>query len=117
MSGSSSEWPRPATVTLGLMDDPDLRGEVTIAAIYSSGIDLMNQVKAAFEREHPRADISITYLQPDAVYDSVRHEQCDIGILSYPQRWAGVAWIPLREEVMAVVTRAGHPLGEGPGEL
>src|ERR1051325_1033651 len=42
-------------------DDPGLRGEVTIAAIYSSGIDLLNQVKAAFERERPRATISITY--------------------------------------------------------
>ena len=94
------------------LDSADLRGEVTVAAIYSSGIDLLNQVKAAFEHDYSAATISITYLQPDSVYDSVRQEQCDIGILSYPQRWAGVASIPLREEVMAVVVRAGHPLDE-----
>jgi DNA-binding transcriptional LysR family regulator len=93
-----------------LVDDPELRGEVAIAAIYSSGIDLLNQVTSAFEREHPRATISINYLQPEAVYDAVRHDQCDIGILSYPQRWAGIGWTHLREEPMAVVMRAGHPL-------
>ncbi len=92
------------------VSDTELRGEVTIAAIYSSGIDLLNQVKMAFESENPRAEIKIEYLQPDAVYDSVRHEQCDFGILSYPQKWAGLASIPLRDEVMAVVVKAGHAL-------
>ncbi len=88
----------------------ELRGEVTIAAIYSAGIDLMNQVIANWEAEHPRTHVRITYLQPDAVYDGVRHEQYDLGILSYPERWRGMVSVPLREEVMAVVVRAGHEL-------
>lgn len=87
-----------------------LRGEVTIAAIYSSGIDLLNQVTASFEAEHPRATVRISYLQPDAVYEGVRGEQYDLGILSYPERWRDLAHTPLREEVMAVVCRARHEL-------
>jgi DNA-binding transcriptional LysR family regulator len=91
-------------------DGFELRGEVQIAAIYSAGIDLLNQVKARFEEEHPKAAVLISYQQPDSVYDSVRHEQCDFGIISYPQRWAGIASIPLREETMVVVVRHDHPL-------
>lgn len=92
-----------------------LRGEVTIAAIYSAGIDLLNQVKADFEAAHTRTTVSVSYLQPDAVYDRVRNEQCDLGILSYPDRWRELASLPLRQEIMAVVTRADHSLaGSGP---
>ena len=92
----------------------ELRGEVVIAAIYSSGIDLLNQVKVDFERLHPSAAVMIHYQQPDQVYDAVRHTQCDIGILSYPQRWPGVGSIRLRDEGMCLVVRAGHPLAGYP---
>ena len=91
-------------------DGLELRGDVHVAAIYSSGIDLLNQVKARFEEEHPKATVSISYQQPGAVYDSVRQEQCDFGIISYPQRWAGIASIPLRQETMSLIVRPDHPL-------
>jgi DNA-binding transcriptional LysR family regulator len=86
----------------------EIRGEVTVSAIYSAGIDLLNQVKAGFEGKYPRAHVALDYLQPDAVYDHVRQQQCDLGIISYPQHWAGVASVPLREEQMVVVARAGN---------
>jgi DNA-binding transcriptional LysR family regulator len=92
----------------------ELRGEVTIAAIYSSGIDLLNQVKADFERLHPQAAVTIHYQQPEQVYDEVRHGQCDMGILSYPARWPGVSSMRLRDEVMCLVVRAGHALAGWP---
>jgi len=88
----------------------ELRGEVTVAAIYSAGIDLLNQVKTDFERTHPFATVSIKYEQPDGVYDRVSHDQCDLGILSYPERLRDMQATPLRDEVMAVVVRAGHAL-------
>ncbi len=90
----------------------ELRGEVTVSAIYSAGIDLLNQVKAGFESRYPRGQVNINYLQPPAVYDHVRQEQCDLGIISYPQHWPGVASVPLRQEQMVVVARAGHRLVE-----
>ena len=87
-----------------------LRGEVTIAAIYSAGIDLLSRVKAGFEAEHPEAKVRISYLQPDGVYGSVRGRRCDLGILSYPRQWRDLVSAPLRDETMVVVARAGHPL-------
>ena len=88
----------------------DIPGVVTIAAIYSAGIDLLNQVKAEFEAEHPKAKVRISYLQPQNVHDRVLHEQCDLGILSYPERWRDLASIPLRNETMVVVARPTHAL-------
>ncbi|MBI1374839.1 MAG: LysR family transcriptional regulator [Phycisphaera sp.] len=103
------EYERLKHQVTGAAEDT-LRGEVTVAAIYSAGIDLLSQVKADFEATHPFATVSIKYEQPDGVYDRVSHEQCDLGILSYPERWRDLIATPLREEIMTVVVRAGHEL-------
>ncbi len=87
-----------------------LRGDVTIAAIYSAGIDLLNQVQVSFEAEHPQTRIVIHYLHPEEVYQRVRQGQVDLGILSYPERWRDLASQPLRDEVMAVITQPDHGL-------
>jgi len=86
------------------------RGKVRVAAIYSAGIEFLNHAADAFEAQYPRVHIEVKYHQPDDVYDKVRSDQVDIGILSYPQRWRDLAALPLREEEMAVVCRAGHTL-------
>ena len=93
-------------------DAPEHRGEVVITAIYSAGIELLNQIKTDFETEHPRASITIHYLQPQAVHDHVLHEQADLGILSFPDQWRDLASIPLRNESMVLVGRPGHPVLE-----
>lgn len=88
----------------------DPKGLVRVAAIYSAGIQLLNQVRERFVEEHPRINVEIRYDQPEAVYHSVREAECDLGILSYPQGWRNVGVIPLRNEVMAVVCQPGHEL-------
>jgi DNA-binding transcriptional LysR family regulator len=93
-----------------------LWGHVQVAAIYSAGFGLLNRAKAEFEREHPQVKVEITYHQPQAVHDRVREEHCDLGILSYPERWPHLASIPLRDEIMAAVFRPGHRL-EGRGSI
>jgi len=96
-------------------------GEIRVAAIYSAGIDLLNQAAERFEQQAAGTQVHVHYHQPDEVYQQVRGGRVDLGILSYPERWRDLASIPLRQEVMAVVCRAGHPLGEAerltPAEL
>jgi DNA-binding transcriptional LysR family regulator len=94
----------------GIARHEALRGEVSIAAIYSAGIDLLNQIRADFERANPRVSVTIRYLQPDDVADQVRSEQVDLGVISYPERWRDLASIPLREEIMVLVVRGDHAL-------
>lgn len=97
------------------------RSRVTVAAIYSAGIDLLNQVRHDFEAEQPGVEVEIHYDQPNRVHEAVRTGRADMGILSYPDRWRGVTTHPLRDEMMVVVSRAGHPLTGGsalsPGDL
>ena len=88
----------------------DLRGEVIVEAIYSAGIDWLNHLKDEFEDRQPRVTITLDYRRPEEVYDAVRHQRCDLGILSYPQRWRDVEVIPLRDERMCVVCSPGHEL-------
>jgi len=93
---------------VGLCDDA--AGRVRVAAIYSAGIDLLEHIREGFEAEHQQIKIQICYKRPHEVYDSVRAHTCELGIVSYPQRWRQVGIIPLRDEMMAVVTCAKHPL-------
>ncbi|MEX0887702.1 MAG: LysR family transcriptional regulator [Phycisphaeraceae bacterium] len=85
-------------------------GTVRVAAIYSAGIELLEQVRERFEADHPRINVQISYDHPEAVHEAVREMDCDMGIVSYPQRWRGVGVIPLRDEAMAVVCSPTHPL-------
>ncbi|MEE9212086.1 MAG: LysR substrate-binding domain-containing protein, partial [Phycisphaeraceae bacterium] len=86
------------------------QGLVTVAAIYSAGIGLLNFVRDKFVAEYPRVSVTLDYKHPDDVFETVRRRQCDLGILSYPERWRGLGVIPLRNEVMAVVCSPRHTL-------
>ncbi|MBH05419.1 MAG: hypothetical protein CMJ20_03775 [Phycisphaeraceae bacterium] len=89
-----------------------LEGTLCVEAIYSAGIDLLSQVKSNFKLLHPNVEIIIEYKHPQHVANAVREGRCHLGIVSYPDRWAHVSFIPLREERMGVVCRPGHPLTE-----
>ena len=97
-----------------MADEPE--GQVRAAAIYSVGIELLDQIAENFHCEHARISVQISYEKPDEVYRRVLDDECDVGILSYPQRWRKVGIIPLREEVMAVVCNSRHPLA-GAGQV
>ncbi|MFP4144334.1 MAG: LysR family transcriptional regulator [Phycisphaeraceae bacterium] len=96
--------------TCAVHDQPE--GVVRVDAIYSAGIELLDAIRAGFEAEHPRIEVEIKYDQPDRVYRAVQEFECDLGILSYPQRWRRVGVVPLRNEVMSVVCGPRHPLAD-----
>ena len=100
------------TATFAPSSDQHPAGDVRVAAIYSSGIDLLSRVRRCFEKEQPKVSVRIEYEYPDTVYDAVVNGRADVGILSYPERFRKVGVIPLRDEPMAVVCPPGHPLAE-----
>lgn len=102
---------RYTELTRQIQHHPPMRGEVHVAAIYSAGIDLLNQVKRDFEQEQPKTHVHIDYAQPDVVYQRIIGGQATLGILSYPRRWRDLAATSLRDERMVVAARPGHPLG------
>lgn len=86
------------------------RGTIRVAAIYSAGIDLLNKAVEAFEARHPRVSVEVRYQQPDEVNQCVIDEKVDFGIISFPQQWRGLTALPLRDEEMAIVAQASHPI-------
>lgn len=87
-------------------------GEVRVAAIYSAGIDLMRVVQKAFESRYPKARVAVHYQRPEDVYQRVLSQNCELGIVSYPQRWRKVEVVPLRDETMAAVCSPDHELAQ-----
>lgn len=92
----------------GMMPQPG--AVLRVAAIYSAGIELLNQVCERFKLQSPQIAVQIRYHKPNEVHAAVREGDCDLGILSYPDQWRQVGVVPLREEAMAVVCRPSHEL-------
>ena len=88
----------------------DLRGVVRVAAIYSVGIYAMNRTMQAFMTRHPKAKVRLEFLPPNRVYEEVRKQEADLGVVSYPRVSRGIAVIPLRNEEMCLVCSPAHRL-------
>ncbi len=89
-------------------------GDLIVDAIYSAGIDLLNDVREDVESRYPRVRVTLDYKRPDAVVDAVREQRCELGIVSYPSQWRGVGMTRLWREPMGVICSPKHELaGEG----
>jgi DNA-binding transcriptional LysR family regulator len=83
---------------------------VRVAAIYSVGLGDMGQYVERFEAEHPHAKVHVEYLHPDQVYQRVRDEIVDLGLVSFPCRSRELIVQTWREEEMVVACSPRHPL-------
>ncbi len=90
--------------------ESELNGEVSVIAIYSAGIDLLNEARAGFEARYPQVHVNVAYAHHERIYQSVRSGRADLGILSFPAQSRDLMVVPLRDEEMVVVTRGGHAL-------
>jgi DNA-binding transcriptional LysR family regulator len=86
----------------------EISGAVNVAAIYSVGLGDMSRLVQQFAHQYPRANVRLAYLHPDRVYDSVLHEQADIGLISYPRSNKELVVLPWRNEAMVVACPSGH---------
>lgn len=83
---------------------------VRVAAIYSVGLGDMGQCVEHFRVDNPNARVQMEYLHPDQVYQRVRDDLADIGLVSFPCRSRELDVLSWREEEMVVVCPAGHSL-------
>jgi DNA-binding transcriptional LysR family regulator len=98
---------------LGLAID-SLRGEVSgtvrVASIYSIGLSEMSGLQQEFDSRHPAAHLVVEYMRPDRIYEAVRDNAADLGLVSYPESSREIAAIPWREEQMQLAAPPDHPL-------
>jgi DNA-binding transcriptional LysR family regulator len=83
---------------------------VRVAAIYSVGLGDMGHHIERFQADNANARVKMEYLHPDQVYQRVRDELVDFGLVSFPCRSRELTVLSWREEEMVVVCAPGHSL-------
>ncbi len=90
----------------------DASGTVRLAAIYSVGLSEMSEIEARFAQRFPDAQLHVSYLRPERVWESVLEDQADLGLMSYAESSREVVALPWREEEMVVAVGPNHPLAQ-----
>jgi DNA-binding transcriptional LysR family regulator len=85
-------------------------GKVRVASIYSVGLSEMSSLEEQFAGRCPEAELWVDYLRPEKVYEAVRSDRADLGLVSYPEPSKELQVIPWRQEKMTVAVAPGHPL-------
>jgi DNA-binding transcriptional LysR family regulator len=87
-----------------------MEGTVRVASIYSIGITEMSRLREEFAARHPAARLQVEYMRPERIYEAVRAEAADLGLVSYPVASRDITAIAWREEEMQVAAPPSHPL-------
>jgi len=92
----------------------EVAGRVRVASIYSVGLHHMDRYLQEFLAQHPKANVRLEYLHPQRVYEAVKTDQADVGLLSYPKSSRSIECLQWRDEPMVLVTAPSHPLAGEP---
>ena len=60
----------------------DMSGTVRVASIYSTGLSEMSRLRDEFAARYPAAQLHVEYMRPDKVYEAVRNDAADLGLVS-----------------------------------
>jgi DNA-binding transcriptional LysR family regulator len=88
----------------------EVEGTVRVVSIYSAGLSEMSRLGAEFTAKYPTAALHVEYMRPDKIYEALRDDAADLGLVSYPESSREIAAIPWREEEMQVAVPPDHPL-------
>lgn len=66
-------------------------GSIRIASIYSMGLYLLKPVMQHFMKKYPGINIQLEYRQNERIYEMVRTNVADFGLIALPQERAGIA--------------------------
>jgi DNA-binding transcriptional LysR family regulator len=87
----------------------DVEGTVRVVSIYSAGLSEMSRLGEQFAATYPTAQLHVEYMRPDKIYEAVRDDAADLGLVSYPESSREIAAIPWRQEEMHVAVPPNHP--------
>src|SRR5690606_20536924 len=85
-------------------------GTIRVATVYTVGLhDLPPYIKK-FIQAYPQARVHLEYSRTNKIYEAVRQNQVDIGIVAYPQEGRHLGVIPLPSDELVVIVSPNHPL-------
>ena len=93
-----------------MVSDHKVAGTIRVASIYSVGLHHMSRYVRQFAELYPEANVRLEYLHPTRVVESVREDLSELGLISFPRKWADLTVIPWREEEMVLAVHPDHRL-------
>ncbi|MDA0282940.1 MAG: LysR family transcriptional regulator [Planctomycetota bacterium] len=87
-------------------------GRLRVAAIYSVGLLQMDSYVHYFEEAFPDVDVRVEYAHPERVYERVRSNSAEIGLLSFPEESSDIAAIPWQEQQFSLIVHPDHLLAK-----
>jgi DNA-binding transcriptional LysR family regulator len=90
----------------------DVVGTVRVASIYSIGLSEMSRLSMEFAQRYPLANLEVEYMRPERIYEAVRDDAADLGLVSYPESNREIEGILWRREEMQVAAPPSHPLAQ-----
>ncbi len=89
-----------------------VEGTVRVASIYSIGLSEMSRLQGEFAGRYPDAQLQVEYMRPDRIYDAIRNDDADLGLVSYPEGSREITVTPWRNEEMQVAAAPAHRLAQ-----
>jgi DNA-binding transcriptional LysR family regulator len=86
----------------------DVTGTVRVASIYSTGISEMSRLREEFSARYPTATLQVEYMRPEKIYEAVRNDAADLGLVSYPEPSREIAALGWRREEMQLAAPVTH---------
>ncbi len=83
-------------------------GIARIAAIYSVGLSEMSQIEKSYRARFPEAELEVSYLRPERVWEAVERGEADLGLMSYAESSREIIALPWRKEEMVVAVAPQH---------
>lgn len=87
-------------------------GRLRVAAIYSVGLLQMDSYVHYFEETYPDVVIQIEYVHPDKVYDHIRSDSADIGLVSFPEDSSEFSTISWQQQKISLIVHPDHRLAK-----
>ena len=87
----------------------DVAGRVSVASIYSIGLNQLNRYVQQFLRLNPKANVRLEYQHPTRVVEYVENDRVDVGMVSYPKSTRNIRATLLQHEPVVLVCSPEHP--------
>ena len=85
-------------------------GQVRVVSIYSVGLHTLNEIVRNYMQENPGSTVHLEYYHPRKVYEAIRNDEAEVGVISYPRSGRHIEVLPWADEEMVLACPPGHPL-------
>ena len=87
-----------------------ISGTIRLATIYTIGLHDLPPYLKKFLQAYPTVNVHVEYQRSDQVYEDVRSNVVDLGLVAYPVRDNKLTIVPLRKDRLVLICHPQHPL-------